>query len=363
MKRIIPTASLGLAGLIGTFSIASILNAAEPKAAHLPQGGPAAGGRAGTPQIQFETNLFDFGTIVTVETISGVFRFRNAGDGILKVGPPGTSCDCTEAKVKPDTLAPGENGELAYTIKLERALNGERHIMAPSNDPKTPLAQLTIKMDYTPLYELSPPTLRIRLGVGKEELKTSFTVTRVDGKPLEIDRLTASPEWISAAFDPSFKPQDSSARVSVVVRRPSGPPAPITGTVQMWNSNQAGPPVRTITLAGEIQGELAADPSRFDWVIPDLGKRIADYPVESLTRKVALRSVRGNPIEIKSAGCDIKGLSVQVVPKEPGQTFDLVLKFDELPQAFAKGKVTVETSLASLPKLEVPVTVSVPPGE
>jgi hypothetical protein len=344
--------AVGLAGFIAASAITPVINAAEVKPSPVLQSGAA-------PRIQFETNLFDFGTITTVETISGVFRFKNAGDGILKVGLPGTSCDCTEAKVKPDTLAPGESGELSYTIKLERALNGERHIMVPSNDPKTPLAQLAIKMDYTPLYELSPMTLRIRLPAGQEEVPATFAVTRVDGRPLEIDRLTASPEWISASFDPSFRAQESSARINVMIHRPSGPPAPVTATIRMWNSNHPERPVRTMSVAGEVQGELTANPPRFDWVIPDLGKRKADYPAESLQRKVELRSVLGTPIEIKSAGSDIKGMSVKVVPKDPGKTFDLVLTFDELPQAFTKGKVTVETSLASLPKMEVPVTVSV----
>ena len=345
--------AFGRMGSIAACLLAPTIHATEATPSPVNQRGPA-------PRIQFETNLFDFGTLTTVETISGVFKFKNIGDAILKIGLPGTSCDCTEAKVKPDTLAPGESGELSYTIKLERALNGERHIMVPSNDPKTPLAQLEIKMDYTPLYELSPATLRIALPAAKQEGQASFTVSRVDGRPLEIDRLTASAEWIGVTFDPSFKPQDKSARINVVVHRPAGPPAPISGLVQMWNTQQGGPAVRTIDVAAEIRGELAANPPRFDWVIPDFGKRKADYPAESLQRRVELRSVLGIPIEITSAGSDIKGMSVKVVPKDPGKLFDLVLTFDELPQAFTKGKVTVETSLASLPKMEVPVTVSVP---
>jgi hypothetical protein len=312
------------------------------------------------PKLQFETNLFDFGTITSVETLSGVYKFKNVGHGLLKIGVPGTSCDCTEAKVKPDTLAPGETGELTFTIKLERALNGERHIMVPSNDPESPLSQLTVKMDYTPLFELSPALVRVRLPAAKEEIQTKFTVTRIDGKPLEIDRLTATPECMSAEFDPSVKPQDSSGRINLTIHRPSGPPSPFTGAVQMWNSHQPERPVRTMAVAADIQGELAANPPRFDWVLPDFGKNKADYPAQSLTRKVELRSVLGNPIEIKGAASDIKGMSVQVIPKVAGKTFDLVLTFDELPRAFAKGKVSVETSQASLPVLEVPVTVSVP---
>jgi hypothetical protein len=53
---------------------------------------------------------------------------------------------------------------------------------------------------------------------------------------------------------------------------------------------------------------------------------------------------------------------MNVVPKVPGKVFDLILRFDELPAEFSNGKVTIETSLASLPKIEVPMTVAVSDG-
>src|SRR5262249_943081 len=158
--------------------------------------------------------LFDFGKITGVETLSGTFKFKNVGDGVLKIEPPQASCECTEPKAIPDTVAPGESGVIAFTIKLDRPLNGQRMIMVPSNDPKAPNTHLTIQIDYTPLYEFSPKTLSLILPAGKDELQTHVTVSRRDGKPLGVDRLTASQEWISAAFDPTSKPDDSSARIN-----------------------------------------------------------------------------------------------------------------------------------------------------
>jgi hypothetical protein len=46
--------------------------------------------------------------------------------------------------------------------------------------------------------------------------------------------------------------------------------------------------------------------------------------------------------------------------KVPGKAFNLILKFEQLPTEFSNGKVTIETSLASLPTIEVPMTVAVP---
>lgn len=75
-----------------------------------------------------------------------------------------------------------------------------------------------------------------------------------------------------------------------------------------------------------------------------------------------LRLLLGHEVELKNVTSTIKGLSMNVVPKVPGKVFDLLLKFDELPGELANGKVTIETSLASLPRIDVPMTVAVPDG-
>jgi len=65
-----------------------------------------------------------------------------------------------------------------------------------------------------------------------------------------------------------------------------------------------------------------------------------------------LKSVLGHEVELKKVTSTIKGMSTKVLPKVPGKLFDLILKFDELPKEFADGKITIETSLVSLPKIE-----------
>lgn len=315
----------------------------------------------GTPKIQFQTNFYNLGKITAVESASGVFKFKNIGDGVLKVSQPEPTCGCTEAKVKPEVLAPGESGELTFTLKLEQGMDGvQKHIRVHSNDRQNPDVLLTMQVNYTPLYYIYPMVLRVVLPAGKEEAQGYYTVTRTDGKPLGIERLTATPEWVSAAFDAACKPQESSARITVTVHRPARPPALIAASVQLWGTNQTARPAKTLFVAGDIQRELIANPSQLYWVLPDYGTNKADYPAQSLVREVELSSVLGNPVELKSATTSIKGLSLKVLTKETGKRYGLVLSFDELPQAFINGKVTVETSLASLPKLEVPVTVSVP---
>ena len=313
----------------------------------------------GTPEIRFETNFFDFGKVTGRERLSGAFKFRNIGSGMLRIDPPEASCECTVPELKTNTIAPGENGEVSYTITLDRPLNGQRLIRVHSNDPKNPNLNLTIQLDYTPLYELDPKTLFVTVPPGKDKAQSAFTISRTDGKPVDIDRLTTSQPWIKASFDTSFKSEENARRVQVSVHRPSTPPAPFAASVMLWRTNEKSP-AQSLSVNGEIFGEFAAVPARLYWVIPDFGAEKTNYPAESLTRTLALKSVLGHEVEVQKVSSGITGLTLKVVPKQPGKNYDLILKFDELPQIFSNGKITVETSLTNLPIIEIPVTVAVP---
>ena len=64
----------------------------------------------GTPQINFDENFYDFGTIAQGEKVSHTFSFRNIGDGPLQITDVTTSCGCTASKYSTKPVAPGESG-------------------------------------------------------------------------------------------------------------------------------------------------------------------------------------------------------------------------------------------------------------
>lgn len=308
-----------------------------------------------SPKIQFETNFFDFGHLVGVEAVSGSFKFKNVGDEVLKLDKPHPSCGCTDAKTTSDTLKPGESGVLSYRIVLDHPMpRNQKAITIVSNDPKDQQVTVKIQLEYDPLYAISDKSIRVTVPVAKESATESLTISRPDNQPLGIDRIVASHDWISAAVD------QNAGLLNVTVKRGTQVPPHFTGTIKLYDSKlSSDTPVRTIQVIGEIEGELAATPRGVYWVFADQGDDLKSYPATALSKIVQLKSVLGHDVEIKNAKCTIKGTSVQVVPKEPGKSFELVLKLDEVPHKFVTGKVTLETSLASLPELELPVTISV----
>ncbi len=226
----------------------------------------------GAPKIQFEQTVYDFGKTSQVATVSGVFKFKNVGDAVLKVEPPKPSCGCTVAELKPDTLQPGETGDLPFTFSLglNRAIL-EKHIAVRSNDPETPEVSLTIKADYTPLYEINPMTIAPQLAFGMNSDTQYTTLTRTDGKPLRLARLVASKPWITAQVEPMAKGEEAAARIRVTIQR-EGPPRRFSEFVQLYTDEQTNAPVASIYVYGQIMGEVSLSPEALYWSVTDAAK-------------------------------------------------------------------------------------------
>jgi hypothetical protein len=314
---------------------------------------------AEAPKIQFEQTVYDFGKTAQVATVSGVFKFKNAGDGVLKLEPPKPSCGCTLAQLKPDTLPPGATGELPFTLNLGlyRATL-EKHIAVRSNDPQTPEVSLTIKVDYTPLYDINPMILAPNLAFGVNETNQFTTITRTDGKPLRILRLDASKPWITAKVEPGGKADDATARIRVAIQR-DGPPRRFNESVQVYAFEQTNSPVSSIYVYGQIMGEVSLSPEALYWSVPDATNTPAERPEALVLRRVTIRSAEGQAIELKNPQSTIKGIKVELVPKESGKVYELVARLDELPTSTVSGNLSFETSVAAQPRIEVPVIVNV----
>jgi hypothetical protein len=314
---------------------------------------------AGTPKIQFDRTLYDFGKTSQVAAVTGVFKFKNVGDGVLKLEPPKPSCGCTVAELKPDTLQPGEAGELPFTLHLGQAkAQFEKHIAVKSNDPVTPEVSLTIKADYTPLYDLNPLAVSPLLAFGVNDTTQFTTLTRTDGKPLRILRLDASKPWIKATVEPGAKPDEATARIRIAIQR-EGTPRRFNEYVQVYADGQSNAPVSSIYVYGQMLGEVSLSPEALYWSIPVAAGETLERPEALILRRVTIRSAEGRAMELKNPQSTIKGLKVELVPKEAGKVYELVARLDELPAGTVNGNVSFETSVAAQPRIEVPVIVNV----
>jgi hypothetical protein len=314
----------------------------------------------GAPQIQFDQTVYDFGKTSQVTTVSGVFKFKNVGDAILKLEPPKPSCGCTTAELKPDTLAPGATGELPFTLNLgfSRAAL-EKHIAVRSNDPQTPEVSLTIKVDYTPLYDVNPMTLAPHFAFGANDSTQFTTITRTDGKPLRIAKLETSKPWIAATVEPAAGSDDTNAHIRIAMQR-DGSPRRFNEYVHVYADGQTNTPVSSIYLYGQIMGEVSLSPEALYWSVPNNTTNVpADRPEALVLRRVAIHSAGGQPLELKNPQSSLKGITVELLTKEAGKAYELVVRLEEMPTNTVSGNVSFETSVAAQPRIEVPVIINV----
>jgi hypothetical protein len=313
----------------------------------------------GAPKIQFERTTYDFGATSQVASVTGVFKFKNVGDATLKVEPPHPSCGCTVADLKPDTLQPGETGELAFTFHLGQVkAHLEKNIAVTSNDPEAPVVTLIIKADYTPLFELVPMVVTPNLTFGLDEAEQAVTLTRSDGKPLRIARLDASKPWITAKVEPNDKTNDVTARIRVTIHR-EGPPRRFNEFVHIYTVDDTNTPVSSLGIYGQVTGEISISPEAVYWSVPDRGKQTSERAEAQVLQRLTIRSAAGRAINLKNPLSSIKGINVELISKEAGKVYELVARLDQVPTNTVSGHVSFETSVAAQSRIEVPVIVNV----
>ena len=64
------------------------------------------------PEIEFDTAVFDFGTILQGEQVGTTFTFKNTGKADLIIRKVETSCGCTVPEYDRAPVAPGMKGKI-----------------------------------------------------------------------------------------------------------------------------------------------------------------------------------------------------------------------------------------------------------
>ncbi len=152
-----------------------------------------------TPEIMFENLLYDFGEIEPRSKFMGEFKFKNTGDGPLKI----TKIDkCCGAVLKLDKeskeYAPGESGTL--TVEYHSGLGPgiiTRQIHVHSNDKEKPNVTLTIKAKIVTAVEHQPKS--VGLAFNSENAGCpDITINSLDNTPFSIKSFKSPGDCITA---------------------------------------------------------------------------------------------------------------------------------------------------------------------
>lgn len=339
------------AGMLGSIVWAEDTNKTE-----------AAAKPAGAPKIAFDKTVYDFGTTSMVSSVTGTFTFHNAGDAVLEVKKPTTSCGCTVAGVKPDTLKPGEKGELVFTLSIGNGYRGgiQKSITVPSNDPQSPNVGLSIKVDVVPVFDVSPQ--QVTLGSLRPGTTTNVTirVKRTDGKKLEFTKVDSTSSFIRPQLVPVESSNGSEAEIRVEAAiESSGMSHSFNGQVRAYTDN---PNMAALTIPVYIQviSDLSVVPEAVIWLIPDPDRYPGPRPELMNTRGIrVINNKSDTPLEIKNLTTSLKDLTVTLVTLQTGKVYQVVAKLPEAPKDSVRGMISFETNIPSQPSVVVPVTINV----
>jgi hypothetical protein len=307
---------------------------------------------AGTPKIQFDKTVYDFGATSLVESVTGTFTYQNVGTAELKLGKPQPSCGCTVASVKPDVLKPGEKGELVFTVRVGGQHGHlEKHITVPSDDPQSPHESLAIKIEMKQIIEAS--SSQISAGSLRPGATTNLTVVlrRVDGQKLVIAKTEPSDKSVTAHVEPIEGSNDQSAKLVIDVHA-EGAPRPINDTVRVFLDG-ISQPAATILINGRLLGDVVLDQEALYWPIADSSEAVP-------TRRISVSSTRSDqPLQITNLSTSLTNLTVELVPVETGKVYSVIARFAQAPTQSERGTISFDTNTSVQPKIVVPVTVIV----
>lgn len=103
------------------------------------------------PQLTFESNVIDYGTIEKGSDGIRVFRFTNTGDAPLIIEKVYSSCGCTIPKKPEAPIAPGEKGEIQVKYDTNRVGPIRKTVTVNSNATEQQTIALKIKGTVTTL--------------------------------------------------------------------------------------------------------------------------------------------------------------------------------------------------------------------
>jgi len=298
------------------------------------------------PDIQFDAESHDFGTIFQMRSYECVFTFRNAGTGQLKVHGVTRSCGCTATLLSVEELAPQEEGELKVELKPGMA-RGKivRRVTLRSSDPDEPGKELEMKADVVPRLDITPRSHYFRQ-VRKREGGTKW----FDVKPTELEEIrSVEMKCTTEHFSTELQPAEDGKnqyRVKLSIAN-DAPLGRISGALEFFVNGETEMCSR-VPVTAFLTGDIDISPKR----VLFRTKRRNQEGVES----IEITSGTGEAFRVHKVSSDIPTLDTELVSREEGKHYTVTASLKRgTPAGALRGNIIIHTDNALQPKIEVPV--------
>ncbi|WP_140939543.1 DUF1573 domain-containing protein [Sphingobacterium lumbrici] len=100
---------------------------------------------SGTGKVEFEADVFDFGTVKEGEVVNHIFKFKNTGEEPVILSAVSASCGCTTPDYTKDPILPGKEGEIKVSFNSQGQVGTQQKIVTVSSNAINRVTTIQIK--------------------------------------------------------------------------------------------------------------------------------------------------------------------------------------------------------------------------
>jgi hypothetical protein len=327
--------------------------------------GSAFGQGAGTaaPKLVVAEPEFNFGEVKAGAEIKHTFVVKNEGTAELLIKTVTPSCGCTASDFT-KVIPPGGEGKITLTINTT-GFNGavSKHADVTTNDPQRPRFSLSMTMVIA--ASSLPPGRRIGSLLiapsdrwsasipGGSTTEAGIAIYNDGSQPVRITKVTPGGEAFAVSLDTLEDGKRYLLKAKSIATLPLGVHKQLVKlTIEGGEITEL-----PVQLQIEIYPPVFATPKEVNFGALPVSK--PGYDLSSLAKFAWIKQPRGGGLEIKSVSSTLPFIQVTTDADSTGQSVRLRIGFNKatLPPGNYTGIVKVETNNATVPVIEIPVSL------
>ncbi|WP_372794438.1 DUF1573 domain-containing protein [Pontiella sp.] len=297
------------------------------------------------PRLQCSSPVYDFGTLISPESITHEFSLKNVGDEPVQISNIKNCCGVSTA-IEPMVIEPGSNAVCISVFKCKnRYGKQEKQILISSNDRKNPYFELKMVGTLHKAISVTPRYLRLNnLSVGGKISQTITAVNQLE-EPVSLESVQSTVPGIVAEVvndrGEGTELQNETREWTIQLASNDQLQAgKLSGQIRL---NFSAGPV-TVPILGDIEPMIQVTPERI---------HLSSSSDKSVERLVMLKSEQ--PFEVLSADLESGDAPPVQITRLTDQKWKLALKIN--PAEAAGSKLLVKTSCPGQSDIAIPISV------
>ncbi len=303
--------------------------------------------RAPHGTIQFESLVFDFGTVMAGDTVEHKFTFTNSGAALLQLRGVYPGCSCTTVRDYTREVDPGRTGRVELRLDSTRFSGPiSEHATVACDDPEHSSVNISFKGTVVKPIELSPGTAVLKPLSGSAVAETNIVkIISHIAEPVVLDLPKCDSPFFAADLSEVVKGREFNLVIRTI---PPNPAAMGQGNVTIRTSSLKIP-LLSVSVLCMPRSVLKVSPAQV--VIP------AAPVKEPLGISVAIHSEAVEEVSLSKPGCVVLGIDCEIEEVKKGRDFQLKIHVPTGAVIPSKTEafISIPTSLPEMPFLKIPL--------